>query len=107
MPLVSPSILPVVQFISSGVFQAVMLPVLAYMSVQVQRQQDIASSQAERLQKETHEMVRLEFEDLKTDIATEQKIIDMEDRIISELDTKLQAHHAKLAGIITKGQKHG
>jgi DNA gyrase/topoisomerase IV subunit A len=84
-----------------------MLPVLAYMSVQVQRQQDIASSQAERLQKETHEMVRLEFEDLKTDIATEQKILDMEERIIAALDTKLQAHHAKLAGIITKGQKHG
>lgn len=102
--LTQPSIFTIF-YLSSGILQLVALPILAYMSDVIQRQGDAAQAQAERLQQETHDMVRLEFEDLKVDMATEEKILAMEERILAAVDARLEAHHQKLAGIVTKGRK--
>jgi competence protein ComGC len=104
--LVQPSIFTVF-YLSSGILQLVALPILAYMSDVIQKQGDAAQVQAVRLQQETHEMVRLELADIKTDMLTEKHIEELEARILDQLDAKLDVYHQKLLGAVTKARKVG
>ena len=85
--LFQPSIFSVF-YLSSGILQLVALPVLAYMSTVIQQQGDAAQAQAQRLQQETHEMVRLELADLKVDMLTEKHIEALEQRILEAVTKK-------------------
>lgn len=101
VPLAVPGITTQVQFVSSAVFQAVMLPVLAYMSVKVQRQGDAAQAQAVQLQRETHDIVRTSAADLALDLKEERHIEALLAKI-EAMESRDAATERKILGAIER-----
>jgi hypothetical protein len=116
LPLVAPGWTTPLQYASSAVFQAVMLPILAFVGTRVQESADRAEAQRERIQTETHDLVRNEFGQLRRALSGERRIEQAERSILAKIEEDIAATRKveaailameqHILGVVTKGQKH-